>query len=163
MDKFDGGGQSALHYAAAGGHLPVAQVLVTAGAAGDACAAPKFRHPLHEAAHGGHLELITFLLEEAFADVDARAAEGLTPLHAACRAGQVEASELLMERGADKGAKDAKGRTPAALLQAALRKDGSLTPIPEAMYSRSRSRSPSPQPQRRSSSPLPARFSKIRD
>jgi ankyrin repeat protein len=55
------------------------------------------------------------LLIEAGADVNAVQQAGFTPLHAAAMTGQLELAKLLLDRGADRGAKTDDGRTALAM------------------------------------------------
>lgn len=74
----------------------------------------------HLAAYHGCLETLGFLIS-AGADVTSETADGdrLTPLHCAAAGGSPKSAEvigLLLQCGADKEAKDARGRRPADLL-----------------------------------------------
>lgn len=60
-------------------------------------------------------------LLEAGANIEARTSFGETPLHEACKALRVSAVQRLLRSGADDGAGDGDGRTPAALTSALLR------------------------------------------
>ena len=85
-------GLTALQQAAAEGHTEAADLLLSAGAAVDACALSNAT-ALYNAANGGHLAIIERLLR-AGADVDAKTSGGCTPLHAAASGGHTEASPL---------------------------------------------------------------------
>ena len=85
-------GLTALQQAAAEGHTEAADLLLSAGAAVDACALSNAT-ALYNAANGGHLAIIERLLR-AGADVDAKTSSGSTPLHAAASGGHTEASPL---------------------------------------------------------------------
>ena len=52
--------------------------------------------------------------------MNARREDGFTPLHVASMYGSLEVARLLIEHGADMGAKDNEGKTP---FQVALRSD----------------------------------------
>ena len=66
-----------------------------------------------DAAAVGRTRGLEELLETEPALTQARAADGSTPLHLAARFDQRDAAELLLEHGADAGARDGDGRTPA--------------------------------------------------
>lgn len=90
--------RSALHRAAAGGHLPAVQLLAAWGAeldAGDSLGLT----PLHHAARGGHAEVASHLLDRG-AQVNAAGWLHKTPLHLAMEHGHGPTAELLLSRGA---------------------------------------------------------------
>ncbi|XP_008576387.1 PREDICTED: ankyrin repeat domain-containing protein 65 [Galeopterus variegatus] len=91
-------GRSALHRAAAGGHLPAVQLLVAWGAEVDAQDSLGFT-PLHHAARGGHVEVAIHLLDRG-AQVNAVGWLHKTPLHLATEHGHGLTIELLLGRGA---------------------------------------------------------------
>ncbi|KAG0720112.1 Inversin-B [Chionoecetes opilio] len=74
------------------------------------------RQALHEACEAGEVEVVRLLLNHK-AEVNSRSKkhgdEGGTPLHLAAEAGGVAILEELLRAGADPGARDDKGRTPA--------------------------------------------------
>ncbi|ELK23625.1 39S ribosomal protein L20, mitochondrial [Myotis davidii] len=91
-------GRSALHRAAAGGHLPAVQLLAARGAQVDARDALGLT-PLHHAARSGHVEVASHLLDRG-AQVNAAGWLHATPLHLAVERGHSPAAELLLSRGA---------------------------------------------------------------
>lgn len=90
--------RSALHRAAAGGHLPAAQLLAAWGAEVDARDSLGLT-PLHHAARGGHAEVTSHLLDRG-AQVNAAGWLHKTPLHLAMEHGHGPTAELLLSRGA---------------------------------------------------------------
>jgi len=78
-DKFVGyrntdSGRTPLHFAALGGHLPVAELLLERGAKADALASTRYsanEQPIHYAAMGRHLAILQLLVNKG-ADVRAR-------------------------------------------------------------------------------------------
>ncbi|XP_047101022.1 poly [ADP-ribose] polymerase tankyrase-1-like [Schistocerca piceifrons] len=106
-----GSSQTALHWAARGGHVAAASCLVGAGAEVDARSSWGQWTPLHWAAFNGHAGVVR-LLVGASADVNARDRWGQTPLHRAALWGHAEAAAELLLAGADRGARDERGRTP---------------------------------------------------
>lgn len=125
-----------LHYAARFGHVPVARLLLARGARPDAAAAGG-QTPLDWAICFERRDVARLLLE-AGSPVSPFAAAGLglvdrlaallaadpscaharnewggTPLHVAAIGGSLEAARLLLDAGADPGARDARGRRPA--------------------------------------------------
>lgn len=90
--------RSALHRAAAAGHLPAVQLLAAWGAevvAGDSLGLT----PLHHAARGGHVDVASHLLDRG-AQVNAAGWLHKTPLHVARERGHGPMVELLLSRGA---------------------------------------------------------------
>lgn len=90
--------RSALHRAAAGGHLPAVQLLAAWGAELDARDSLGLT-PLHHAARGGHVEVASHLLDRG-AQVNAAGWLHKTPLHLAMEQGRGPTTELLLSRGA---------------------------------------------------------------
>lgn len=90
--------RSALHRAAAGGHLPAIQLLAAWGAEVDARDSLGLT-PLHHAARGGHTEVASHLLDRG-AQVNAAGWLHKTPLHLAMDHGHGPTAELLLCRGA---------------------------------------------------------------
>jgi ankyrin repeat protein len=112
VDERDADGDTALHWAAANGHMEVMRVLVVElGADKDAKNAGGAT-PLHEAAFIGHVEAMRVLVVELGADKGAKNAYGVTPLHAAAFKGRVEAIKALEQLGAQIDAQAANGETP---------------------------------------------------
>ena len=94
-------GQTPLHFAAAGGHLAPAKLLLEARAETDSRQEADGRTPLHLGSFGGHLDVVQLLLE-AGADKDITENYGCTALGlAACR-GHLDVVRLLLEAGAGK-------------------------------------------------------------
>eukprot|EP01063_Lacrimia_lanifica_P027031 TRINITY_DN3738_c0_g1_i1.p1 TRINITY_DN3738_c0_g1~~TRINITY_DN3738_c0_g1_i1.p1 ORF type:complete len:420 (+),score=54.14 TRINITY_DN3738_c0_g1_i1:583-1842(+) len=104
-------GATALHLAAASGHLAVMQCLIEHGAAVSGAAYATLWAPLHVAAAAGHADCVEVLVD-AGADVNVRAASRETPLHAAADGGQAKAVRRLLGCAADPRAVNADGRTP---------------------------------------------------
>jgi 26S proteasome non-ATPase regulatory subunit 10 len=109
----DADGRSLLHSAAAGGSLPLLELLVAAGAAGAVGAADdEGWTPLHSAISAGH-EAAAALLLSLGAPADARTAQRRTPLHYAASRGRAPLVAALLAAGADAGARDTGGAAPA--------------------------------------------------
>ncbi|XP_006164231.1 ankyrin repeat domain-containing protein 65 [Tupaia chinensis] len=92
-------GRSALHRAAAGGHLCAVQLLVARGSEVAAQDSLGFT-PLHHAARGGHVEVTSHLLDRG-AQVNAVGWLHKTPLHLAAEHDHRPAVELLLSHGAN--------------------------------------------------------------
>jgi hypothetical protein len=104
-------GQTPLHWAARGGHMEAAILLLARKADPNAAESLGGATPLHWAAAQGQVSALAKLLDSG-GKVDVQAKDGRTPLHAAVFALQRPAVELLLQRGADINARDAKGQTP---------------------------------------------------
>ena len=125
VHRQDASYRTALHVAAAAGHLAAARMLLDAGADPNAMAGTDgggyqmtmtLYRPLHEAADAGHADLVALLLD-AGADPNATDAQGMTspPLVSAVYGGRLDVVRLLLDRGADPTAPTAEGQTPADL------------------------------------------------
>ncbi len=109
-----GDGMTALHWAAERGHSAVAELLLSAGADGEAQTRVGSYTPLHLASRSGYGPIVRTLLD-AGADPDATTTNtGVTPLHLAAGAvGGADAVAALLERGATVDAREASsGQTP---------------------------------------------------
>jgi hypothetical protein len=109
-------GQTAMHFAAAGGFVRMVRCLLSPLANADPDARDEQRYtPLHLAALNGHADVVELLIGTGRVDVNAQTAEGLTPLHAALAGGFARCGELLIDAGAKGAALDGLGRTPFAV------------------------------------------------
>jgi ankyrin repeat protein len=109
VDKKDKNEQTALHWAAEGGHEAVVRLLVDRGA--DVNVKDKLGlTALYWAAKGGH-EAVVRLLVDRRADVNLKDDDGPTALHQAAAGGHQAMVRLLVDRGADVNAKDYHGWT----------------------------------------------------
>jgi len=88
-----------LHWAVQGGHLELAQYLISRGAAVDALNIQK-ETPLVYAAEGGHLKLAELLIAKG-ADVNVRTALQASPIHYALWSDRTAMVKLLLRKGAD--------------------------------------------------------------
>ena len=108
--RFGGDGDTALHRAAAYGHVDLVRLLLQAGAYVNAVDADGAT-PLLAAAYHGHLAVVKILVE-AGANINAQETRhGFTPLQEAARKGHVEVVRLLLVKGADVNLKTKDGRT----------------------------------------------------
>jgi ankyrin repeat protein len=111
------GGATALHKAAAAGHLTIVTALLAFAPPGgkpfvDVNAATAHGvTALHLAASGGHVSVLR-ALAAAGGDPHARTPAGQSGLHKACFEGHVSAVEVLLELGVCAARVDAKGYTP---------------------------------------------------
>ncbi len=110
-DGEEGDGTTALHWAAYNDDLPLAKLLIDAGAAPDARTRLRGLTPLHMAAETGDAALIDALLK-AGANVDALNESGTTPLMVASASGSTAAVKTLLAHGANVNAREkANGET----------------------------------------------------
>jgi ankyrin repeat protein len=105
---------AALCAACEGGHAPLAEALLSAGAHLEA-EDEYGERPLSMAVKMGHVELAKALLELGASVRCADFHDGNTVLHWAVERGVVEVVPLLLAHGADAGVRNAFGKTPAAL------------------------------------------------
>ena len=92
-------GETALHNAAAGGHLAAVRYLVEQGADLEATRYDDYT-PLHDAAAVGHLAVVRYLVEQG-ADLEAKGRYDLTALLSAAYRGHWEVVKFLVGAGAD--------------------------------------------------------------
>jgi ankyrin repeat protein len=109
----------ALFAACEGGHAPLVDALLAAGAALEAV--DEFgERPLSVAIKAGHAALAVALLEKGASVHGADYHDGNTCLHWATERGLALVVPLLLARGADAGARNAFGQTPAALCRGSV-------------------------------------------
>ncbi|KAL6606559.1 hypothetical protein ACP70R_042212 [Stipagrostis hirtigluma subsp. patula] len=130
VSKVDGlSNRTALHVAAAGGHVKCVRLLLAAVAAGDGDsesfvnrAASGGVTALHLAALHGHVDCVHLLVDER-ADLAAQTlpcvaspmgsiGAGSTPLHYAAAGGEVKCCQILVSRGSDRAAVNCNGWLP---------------------------------------------------
>ena len=105
-------GLTALHWAALNDEVPIAQVLLYAGATVSPVTRVGGYTPLHLASQSGHGRMVLALLEGG-ADANAYTTTGVTALHFAAQADAADAIRALVEHGADVNARDSfSSRTP---------------------------------------------------
>jgi hypothetical protein len=112
---------TALHLAAAGYRVEIAQLLIDAGADPNSRRNHRASGPLHYAADGRaggpdwdserQLQMIELLLRRG-AEINAQDKNGATPLHRAVRTRSAAAVKFLLERGADPHIMNKPGSTP---------------------------------------------------
>jgi hypothetical protein len=109
VNQIFAGGQTALYYAARGGHVEVAGLLLSQGAKVNA---GKPASPLHAAAENGQEKMVRLLLANGatVSRIDLR--NGFTPLHSAVKGGHVGVVKILLANNAEVNAKDFAGNTP---------------------------------------------------
>ncbi|KAI0232379.1 hypothetical protein LSAT2_017276 [Lamellibrachia satsuma] len=103
-------GTSPLHFAAQGGHVETAEVLLRAGISRDARTKVD-RTPLHIAAQEGRADIVSLLLRHG-ADVEAKDMLKMTPLHWAVEKCHIRVIELLLEHSADISCENKFDRSP---------------------------------------------------
>jgi ankyrin repeat protein len=110
VNKTDGNGQTALYWAAKGGHPAVMQLLLENGADIEAKNSKGWT-PLHSAAERGN-EAVVYLLLEKRADAKAKDKSGWMALHSAARSGHKAIVRLLLSTNDDDvNAEDKEGNT----------------------------------------------------
>ena len=129
MNAADKHGNIAIHYAAAGGHVSCVQLFLETAyfVAPGHYSPPLFPvdvcnkrgdSPLLLAAGGTNVKLVEYLLDNkgGGANIEGGGSDAypcfVTPLMRACERGQIKVALLLLQRGADKEARDSKGLTP---------------------------------------------------
>jgi uncharacterized protein len=110
VDAAEGDGTTALQLAVLGGHLPVVDRLLFAGADVRAKVVPQGLTALHVAVRRDRADIAKALIA-AGADVEAKTAIGSRPLHVASRNGAIATLDVLIERGAAVDAPDQAGLT----------------------------------------------------
>jgi ankyrin repeat protein len=107
----DSDGRTALHYAAARGHIGVATVLLRGGAAIDA-REEDGETPLHSAAWSSQPAMGEWLIANG-SDLEARNRWGRTPLLVVAReTGNPDMARVLIDAGTEVGARDRSGQSP---------------------------------------------------
>ncbi|MFL5310137.1 MAG: ankyrin repeat domain-containing protein [Myxococcales bacterium] len=105
-------GWTPLHFAAYGGNVGVARLLLDRGAPIDRRANTKFRNTsLQVSLLTGQEEMAAFLVSRG-ADVRIEQEEGFTALHEAAQIGSEKLIALFLDRGADPNSRAKDGRTP---------------------------------------------------
>lgn len=103
-------GVTPLHYAASGGHIDVAKILIAHGADVNAEDEAGFR-PVRGASKFGHEQVVELLVANG-AEVNVHDFNGDTPLHYAVHNGHTSIVKLLLAEGADVNARNNSGETP---------------------------------------------------
>lgn len=109
VNKRDSNDQTALHWAAKGGHSAVVQLLLENGADIEVKNSNGLT-PLHSAAERGN-EAVAYLLLKKGVDIEAKDESGWMALHSAARGGHKAITRLLLAAGGDIDAKDKSGST----------------------------------------------------
>jgi ankyrin repeat protein len=123
VNQAQGDGMTALHWAAASGHVDLVEMLLYAGANVRATTRLGAYAPLHVASQSGHAAVINTLVK-AGADVDMVTSTGATPLMMAALSGQAEAAGALLDAGADVNARDRANDETALMFAAAYDRVG---------------------------------------
>ena len=122
-----GDGLTALHLAAQGGNLEIAEVLLGAGAMVEAQTRIGGYTPLHLASGGGHASVVGALLEAGANAGAVATTTGVTPLHLAARAfGGEGAVKALLEHGAPANAKESAAGQTALMFAASFGRAASV-------------------------------------
>jgi len=112
VNRAQGDGMTALHWAAEHGDQDLTARLLKAGANPGAGTRIGQHTPLHLAAKAGHASVLR-LLVNAKADVSALTTTGAAPLHFAAASGSSEAVTILLDAGADVNVREPQwGQTP---------------------------------------------------
>jgi len=131
VNAAQGDGMTALHWAAERGDLPMATVLLKAGAKVTPVTRNGAYTPLHIAARAGNGAVVKALLA-AGADPKVLTATGATALHLAAQAGDVSAVNALIAKKADVNARETTwGQTP-LMFAAAADRAGAITALLKA-------------------------------
>jgi ankyrin repeat protein len=89
-------GATAVHFAAASGHLESLKLLVQRGRGNVNARSNSGETPVYFAAQEGHLACIHWLVEHARADPQLASTDGMTPLHAAAQTGRLNVTHWLV-------------------------------------------------------------------
>jgi uncharacterized protein len=112
VNRAQGDGMTALHWAAEHGDQELTARLLKAGANTGAGTRIGQHTPLHLAAKTGHASVLR-LLVDAKADISALTTTGAAPLHFAAASGSSEAVTILLDAGADVNVREPEwGQTP---------------------------------------------------
>jgi len=125
VNKAQGDGMTALHWAASNDDLELIQMLLDAGANVKAETRLGAVTPLFMACKNGAAPIIEALLK-AGASATAPDAHGTTPLMIAAAAGGAEAVKVLLEHGADVNAKETSHEQTALMFAAAFNRDAAI-------------------------------------
>ena len=113
VNTAQGDGMTALHWAAEGGGVEMAEMLIYAGADLEAVTRVGHYTPLHLASRAGMAPVVETLLKAGANPGATTTTGGATALHLAAASGSADAVSLLLEGGADVNALDsALGQTP---------------------------------------------------
>jgi uncharacterized protein len=118
VNSAQGDGMTALHWAAMKGDVPLAEMLLYAGANVKATTRLGAYTPLMLAAKAGDPAMIA-ALAKAGADVKGATTTGVTPLMLAAASGNAEAVKVLLDKGAEIDAKEASMQQTALMFAAA--------------------------------------------
>src|ERR1700722_16710676 len=125
VNKAQGDGMTALHWAASNDDLEMVQLLLNAGANVKAETRLGAVTPLFMACKNGNASIVEALLK-AGASASAPDAHGTTPLMMAAAAGGAEAVKVLLEHGADANAKETSHGQTALMFAAAFNRDAAI-------------------------------------
>jgi len=126
VNRPEGDGATALHWATHADSPEMVRVLLGAGAAA-AAANDLGVTPLHLAAANGNTDILALLLDRG-AGPNARTASGVTPIMEAARSGRVGAVRLLLAHGAEVNARES-ARQQTALMWAVSRQHADIVQV----------------------------------